>query len=509
MNWKKWREYLNCTHPHGAEIALILLVGMILGSCYLYNDIAFTSSCGVKFWNCLCSGELPFFYWKGYTGAKGSALEMSVGGSYDFILYLVFAVYDFPIWVWEKLTGFSFMQFVPTRLYIKGIGWVFAGVSAYLIYKIAELCEIDREEAKWCPVLFLSSAIFFYTQVIMSGYDTISVAFTLVGIYGYLKKNDRCFVLSFAVAIGMKMFAIWIFIPLVLLREKRVWKILIYGIEGISVLVIPKIWFAVTSHRYLLRQAVESAAATGGIVDESQIGSATNGIIDHAEAVIDAAIFPEGREAEYTFLTMDTLPLVFVGMIAIWLFCYFYKKEMGSRQIVYVCAITMSVFFLTVKLHPQWAIILMPYITLIILMHPERMKENLILEGVFTLGFVFNKAINYYWTCNMNLIENMMMPQNTFNLASSGMSADQYGLSHYIERISYYTGISESNFAKLFKAAVVAGLVFFIIWNCKGEKEEKYDINYFQRRKWLLARFAVSCMVGMLPMVGLIKHLFG
>ena len=241
MSKEKWKAYLNKKAPHKIEWILVILAGMILGSLYLYNDIAFTSSCGVKFWNCLFSGKLPIFYWEGYQGAEGSILESSMGGSYDFALYFMFALYNFPTWIWEKITGFSFMQFIASREYIKGIVWVFSGICAYLIYKLAEICDVEKEEAKWGALLFLSSAIFFYTEVIMSGYDVISASFTLLGIYGYLKKNNKCFVISFSLAIAMKMFAVWIFIPLVLLKEKRIWRILVYGIEGLIALVVPKV----------------------------------------------------------------------------------------------------------------------------------------------------------------------------------------------------------------------------------------------------------------------------
>ncbi len=514
MNKEKWRVYLNRKAPHKIEWILVILAGVILGSLYLYSDITFTSSCGVKFWNCLFSGKLPIFYSEGYQGAKGSILESSMGGSYDFAIYFIFALYNFPTWLWEKITGFSFMQFIVSREYIKGIIWIFSGICAYLIYKIGEVCDVEKEEAKWGALLFLSSAIFFYTEVIMSGYDVISASFTLLGIYGYLKKNNKCFVISFSLAIAMKMFAVWIFIPLVLLKEKRVWRILTYGIEGLVAIAVPKIYFTIASHRYLVKQAVESVVAAGGQAEEvnaSDYGSATNDIIDHAEAVVSQALFPSGREAEYTFLTMDTLPLVFVGMFAIWIFCYLYKREMENRQIIYLCAVTMSTFVLTVKFHPQWGIILIPYIVLVIILHPERMKENLILEGVFSLGYVLNKAIVYYWSCNLNLIDGMMMPQHKFSYASDEVGGDKYGLSNYVIKLGYKIGINEDRFAFMFKAAVVGGLVMFLVWNYPGRKEggegTKISINYVQRRKWLFTRFVISCLVGMLPMIGLIQYL--
>lgn len=510
MNKEKFRAFLNHKKPHKIELILVVLAGMVLNLFYLYPDIADTTSCGVKLWNCVVEKTVPMFYYAGYEGVKGSILEFGMGGSYDFALYLVFAIYDFPLWVWEKITGYSFMQFVLSREYIKGIVWVFAAICSYLLYKIALECDVKEEEAKWCPFLFMSSAIFFYTEVITSGYDIISVAFTLLGIYGYLKKNNKCFVLSFAVAIAMKMFAVWIFIPLVLLKEKRIWRIILYGLEGISVVAIPKIYFAIASHQFMLRQAIENAAQAGKEIDaEITAGYATNEIIASAEGIINDALFPEGRMLEYTFVSMNGIPLVFVGMFAIWLLCYLCKKELSKKEVIYLCAVVMSIFILTVKIHPYWAIILVPYLVLIIIFHPERMKDNLILEGVFALGFVFNKAISYYWTCNLAMIESMMKPQHSFSYGSDEVTGAEYGFSYYVARLSEKIGISETNIAYTFKAAAVVGLVMFLIWNYPGRKApiEKVVVDYKERRKWLFTRFVISCLVGMLPMLGLVVYL--
>lgn len=513
MKKSKKEIYLKHEKPHWVEWGLVILVGMTLGAFYLYPDIAFTSSCGVKFWNCIVKGTLPMFYHEGYTGAAGSILESSMGGSYDFALYLMFALYNFPIWVWEKITGFSFMQFVLTREYIKGIVWVFSGISAYLIYRIARECDIDKEEAKWASILFLSSGVFFYTEVVMGGYDVISVAFTLLGIYGYIRKDSKCFVLCFAMAIAMKMFAVFLFIPLVLVREKKIWKIFLYVLGGLSVITIPKIYFTIASHRFLVNRALDNARQLGQQVDvdvlAESVGYANNGIIDHGAATVNDALFPEGRMLEYTFVSMDALPLVFVGMFVLWAFCYLYKKEMNKREIIYLCAVIMSIFVLTVKIHPQWCIILMPYLALIIIFNPKSMRDNLIFEGMFAVGYVLNRALSYYWTCNLSMIENMMRPQHNFSYGSAETSGSDYGFSFYVARLSEKIGISTINISYIFKAAVVAGLIMFLICNYPGRKCGKQEVNidYKQRRIWLFVRFVISCILGMFPMLGLVVYL--
>ena len=516
VNKEKMHSFLNTKKPHRIELLLVILAGILLNLCYLYTDIADATAFGVRFWTCLFEGKFSILYWEGYYGAKGSILEFAMGGSYDFAFYLIFAIYDFFLWVWEKLSGFSFTQFVITREYIKGIIWIFSGISAYLTYRVAKECDVEENTARWCPLLFFSSSIFFYTEVVIGGMDVISVTFTLLGIYAYIKGNNKGFVASFAVAAAMKMFALWIFIPLVLLKEKRIWRILVYGIESISVIAIPKIYFAIASHRYLARRAIENALQAGETIENAEAmadsaGYATNEIIASASGILNDALFPKDRFLEYTYISMAALPLVFVGMFMIWLFCYLYKREVTKRQIIYLCTFTMSVFILTVKIHPYWGIILVPYLILTLALYPNRMKENLILEGVFSIGYVLNKAVTYYWTCNLNMIENMTKPQHTFSYGDDGLLGGDCGFSYYIARLSDRIGISYVNIGYIFKAAAVAGLIMFLIWNCPGRKESatvgETKINYMEWRKWMFIRFAISCLVGMLPMIGIIVHL--
>lgn len=509
---RKTKEWVNDSKVHKWEFAVAVIIGMILAAFYLYTDMLHTSAGGYRLLNCIKDGHLSIFYYSTYAGMRGGEEQVVTGGAYDFLLYFVFMLYNFPLWIWEKITGLSFMQFIVTREYIKGIVWVFAAISAYLLYKIGRTCGLDKEEAKWGAILYLTSGIFFFTEVVIGGYDIISVTFTLLGIYCYLEKKNKGFVLAFAIAIAMKMFALWLFIPLVLLKEKRIWRILAYGLEGISGIAIPKLYFIIASHRYMVNQAIEKAQAAGEQVEQAVIeqttGYASNELISSAENIVNDALFPKDRFAEYTFLSLNYLPLVFVGMFAVWIFCFLYKKEMEKRNIIYLCAVVMSIFILTVKLHPQWAIIGVPYLILLIMFHPERMRDNLLLEGVFAIGYVLNKAIVYRWTSNLNMIDNMFWPQHEFSFGSPEDAAMDYGLSYYLGRISDATSISLDNISYLFKAAAVVGLVMLLIYNRPGRKNgEEGQVSYGERRKYVYTRFVISCLIGMLPMVGLIQYL--
>lgn len=258
------------SRPLKWEWILIIATAIILASFYIYNDIAEATAQGIKFWNCLFGDGINEFYNRAYLdGVEGTICWKAGGGTYDFVLYALFAIYDFPLWVLEKLSHTGYAAFYLGRWYAKGIVWVYSGISAYLLYKIALLCDLDENEARWAPLLFITSPLFFYAEVVISGFDIISVAFSLLGIYGYLKKNNKLFIGGFAVAATAKLFALWLFIPLLLLREKKIWKILAEGAGGISLVMIPRIFFAVQKHFRALAVSTVASATTMQINTEN------------------------------------------------------------------------------------------------------------------------------------------------------------------------------------------------------------------------------------------------
>lgn len=522
--------------PLRIEWIVVIISAVLLSCCYLYTDLPFSTSRGLSFWDCVAEGKPALFYFSSYPGVEGSIMPNgSEGGSYDFIIYFIFALYNLPLWIWERLTGFRFLMFYPSRVYIKGIIWLFSGISARLIYKIAIECGTKKENAIWGPILFLSSGLFFLPIVTIGGYDIISVAFSLLGIYGYLKKNNKCFILAFSIAIASKLFALWLFIPLLLVKEKKIWKLILIVLLSLSVIILPKIYFAVGSKAQLAKdfraEAVEnkstamdetitaSIGTEGNKIEEiteaaeqsvkvEQLPMVVNDVIAHSD-VINDALFPTDYTAIYTFISLKNLPLVFVGMFFVWILCYLIKRELTGIEVIYLCTLVMSIFVLTVKIHPYWIILLAPYLILVIVLNPVRVKENLFLETVVSVGYVLNKVILYYWCFGMSQIENMLAPNYKFSYDAETVNTAEYGLERIFFKVCEIVGISEQNIAHTFGALFVVGMIMFLYFNFprRINKKEEDIINGWETRKIMYWRFAFSLFVGCLPIVGLLMYL--
>ncbi len=70
--------------------------------------------------------------------------------------------------------------------------------------------------------MFLSSAALFVIVFVVSQVDGFALFLLLLGFYYYLKGSGKAFLLCYMIAMPSKMFAVFLFLPLVLLKEKRI-----------------------------------------------------------------------------------------------------------------------------------------------------------------------------------------------------------------------------------------------------------------------------------------------
>lgn len=140
---------------------------------------------------------------------------------YNIVEYVIFAVYDFPLWVFESLTGIDSMGTVIGILYAKSIVILFIIGVLKQVCLIAEKIFGDKIRNDLLALLICTSILSITTIYAMGQYDIILTYFMLGGIHGALIDNRKKFLLNFSVAIPLKLFALLAFIPILLLKEKK------------------------------------------------------------------------------------------------------------------------------------------------------------------------------------------------------------------------------------------------------------------------------------------------
>ena len=127
------------TKSPGTRFWMVLLV--LYGICllnYCYNDLQMIVRHSLNIWYQIENGSILQFYQTGYQLPIGDLNQVVGEVPYDFGLYIPIAIWNFPIYIWEKISGVtfdgSFIALLWTRV---GLLIPFAGFNGVL-WKIGE-----------------------------------------------------------------------------------------------------------------------------------------------------------------------------------------------------------------------------------------------------------------------------------------------------------------------------------------------------------------------------------
>lgn len=348
----------------------ILMIGLFLFLFYSHNywDLIITTRHGINVWDALFSGNIRNYY------VDNLAPEITnfwtFPAVYSFPVYLLFAIWNFPLWLMERVLHVDPFASRLALSYAKSILLPFLFGSAWYINKIAK--ELDIRYAKWTVFHFLSGTLIFSTLGIQGQYDIISVFFTLMGIYYYMKGSMPKFILWFSVAIIFKLFALFIFIPFLLLKEKRILHIL-------KDLVLVNGLFLIT---LLLSPAMTPEAKSVNIGNSGSIFRNTLPIFSHP------------------------VPIFVIAIMLLYIYCYYKKPEENLHWwAIYASFTAMAILFALSYNHPYWNVIMAPYLSLLVFKIHRDFKFTLILETVLgaslTLALMLSFPIPFsLWNIN-------------------------------------------------------------------------------------------------------------
>lgn len=196
---------------------IFILMGLICICICVHPDIMHTVGSSFSYLN----GHFLDFY-------DYNKLVPTIGGdAYLPSTYLLFAIWNIPIrllgLVQEATMGLPLFVVVWNKLFTT----LFYLASGILVFKICKYLKLGNYYSKICAFVFLTAPIGFFSQFIFGQYDIFTVFFVLLGFYYYLKNDDLKFIVFFGIAITFKYFALLVFIPLLLLKEKNILKVIL------------------------------------------------------------------------------------------------------------------------------------------------------------------------------------------------------------------------------------------------------------------------------------------
>ncbi len=255
------------------------------------------------------------------------------------IVYAIFALVMLPL----KLLGLTHSvswssNVVQQMIFQLAVCKTFLAIvffaTVYVIQKISAL--MDNQPNRFLSgSLFATAPIAIFAVFIFGQYDIIGLFFTILGFYYYAKRDLTKFSIFFSIAIGFKFFALIPFIPLLLLAEKNLLRLLKYGLIGIAVTLFQMILY---SGSPAFRSEIFTIAY-GKLGDTTGKG------------------WSFGNIGIYAIL----------GYCGLCLYA-FLKKRKGdydfNKTAILVCIAAYAFVFVSVAWHPQWIIIPMPFFAL-------------------------------------------------------------------------------------------------------------------------------------------------
>lgn len=362
-------------------IVATIVVAVLLLFSHTYNDIVITTRHGMNLWDILFSGHFVDFYECNITESGNTYYTVLQSCAYNILIYIVFAVWNIPLVLLEKFAGVDVMNNMLCLAYSKLLVVAVALVSAKIVSKIMELLDVSEKDRKLFTYLYLTSTLMLSVSLIIAQYDILSVIFQLLGLKAFLEKKDRQFVLWFGIAVCFKYFALIMFVPLLVLRYKKIvpW---IVGLLQVCILPI------VTKLPFMF-----SAMAEGG-----------------TSAGKDMILRLFGKMLEFSRSELSIFVILYVLCI-VW--CYFQNEEedmqMYRQKAVWAVFAAYSMFFSFLSMYPYWSILLAPYIVMVIAMSKRNLYANLLLETCGMAGLVVANMLVYFWCYFGNTMKSMLL----------------------------------------------------------------------------------------------------
>ena len=170
--------------------------------------------------------------------------------NYNLLIYVIFGIWQLPLYVLAHVCERTYLEWLPSMLWSKTLVLLFSLGVAWMIARITRLCVDDGDEAdgavlpRLAAFLYLSSMATLFSVGLCGQLDAISSFFSLWGVYAYIKHDIKRFWLFFAIAAPLKMFALLLALPLVLAREKRLPRALLFWASMAVLIVIERFVFA-------------------------------------------------------------------------------------------------------------------------------------------------------------------------------------------------------------------------------------------------------------------------
>jgi hypothetical protein len=381
---------------------------------------------------------------------------------YGLILQWASAIWALPIYILSRV-GILSRTAVIARIWYKIFVIIFLAIDTWQLGEIAKKIKLSDEKKDWLILYFLSSLLVMLPAVHIAQMDAVYMFFILMGIVYYLNDEYRKFLLCFMIAIPGKYMPLFIFVPLVLLKEKRYLYIFRDLFVGISLVLVDKV----------LNSAGYRIEAYLGInpMDEININTTAT---DNFESLLSSNFT--------AFSSQMSICVLLFALLCI--YCYTKKSDLKNKLAIYVSFLGLAILFSFGYSTPYWIILIMPFILLLIF--SENVNYNILLpmEVIFTIGFIYVFIIHISWIFGSSDTFDFLL----FSLIP-GFEQSIHGQVHDFIRVRNLD-IYDGAFSAVMVACLIA--VMFLTYPLKHDKNVEDTKSGLYLKGWYWVRMALA-----------------
>ncbi|SDA66406.1 hypothetical protein SAMN02910368_01894 [Lachnospiraceae bacterium G11] len=353
-------------------ILFLLLVFPYLTECFY--DILATYTHGYSLLRVTLRGEFFDFYDIAkifmLENAPDDTLKNLWGAVYSLPIYIIFGLWSIPIALIRKITSIGLYD-IGVILWYKMLVVAFAVASLQKMYRILKKAGLEKDTVLIACFLLASSLFYVLPIMFMAGYDVILVFFILWGIELYLENyNGYKWIVVFGIATTFKMFALFLFFPLLLYKEKSI----LSCIYKTLVAIIPLVFF--------------SSLFWGS---EVYLSVSSNFLPEFVKRIL-ANTMPGGN---------SSIPIIIFLWIALCIWAYLQHQDYGYKEMLsyvsWMGLVSFSLILVFAYCHPQWVTILAPFIYITVGLNMHRIKINMILELFCTFSISLFYILHFDW----------------------------------------------------------------------------------------------------------------
>lgn len=317
-------------------IFLILFIPGILMT--QHEDLFMLMEHTDSFYRILGEGNIFRFYEKIYdysmlgeyvtnTGVRGGAI-------YDIIVFLILGVWMLPVKIIELLLNVK----IPLGIWVM---WckVFLVIAALLSsWGIKQLSlRFNKNLGDQASIFWIFSPMMIFVSVLFGQIDILTALIEIYALGLYLDEKYQKFSMIMAVAFAIKGFAIFMYVPLLLLIEKRLLHLLKH--------LILFLWFKAITYLCFMNNDNYRIVYSG--MNES---------FGYFQRLFNSTVR----------LGKTEIYLLFAFLVVLCIVCYSLepKEKQLQKYAVFVPLCSYAGFILLVDWHPQWTVLILPFLAL-------------------------------------------------------------------------------------------------------------------------------------------------